>query len=91
MQDPICVFRYALKSSESQRQYPGRLKVFLDYLDLKGNIQDQAREFARKTKNDPKWFQESFMNFVLYQKERAKRKEISEGTIGNYYKAEIVL
>jgi len=86
-QDPIRVFRYALKSSESQRQYPGRLKVFLDYLDLKGDIQDQAREFARKVKNDPKWFQESFMNFVLYQKERAKRKEISEGTIGNYYKA----
>lgn len=27
------------------------------------------------------------MNFILYQKERVNRKEISEGTIGNYYKA----
>lgn len=27
------------------------------------------------------------MNFIVYQKERVARKEISEGTIGNYYKA----
>jgi len=27
------------------------------------------------------------MNFILFQKERVKRKEITEGTIGNYYKA----
>ena len=27
------------------------------------------------------------MNFVVFQKERMERKEISEGTIGNYYKA----
>jgi hypothetical protein len=27
------------------------------------------------------------MKFIVYQKERVSRKEISEGTIGNYYKA----
>jgi integrase len=86
-EDPMSVFRYALKSRESQRQYPGRFKVFLDYLGLKGTIEDQALQFANKAKNDPKWFQASLMRFIVYQKERVNTKEISEGTIGNYYKA----
>jgi integrase len=86
-QDPLNLFKYALKSSESQRQYPGRLKVFLDYLGIGGTIDEQAREFAKKARNNPKWLQESLMKFIVYQKERVSRKEISEGTIGNYYKA----
>lgn len=85
--DPLSAFNYALKAPESQRQYPRRLKVFLDYLDIKGDLHHQAREFARMAKDNPKWFQESFMNFILYQKERVNKKEIAEGTIGNYYKA----
>jgi integrase len=83
----MSVFKYALRSSESRRQYPGRLKVFLDHIALEGTIQEQAREFVKKTRKDPKWFQESLMKFIVYQKERVKQKEISEGTIGNYYKA----
>jgi hypothetical protein len=51
-QDPMSVFRYALKSSESQRQYPGRFKVVLDYLGLKGTIEDQAAEFAKRVQPD---------------------------------------
>ena len=47
-QDPLCIFKYALKAAESQRQYPRRLKVYLDYLGLKGGIHNQAREFAQE-------------------------------------------
>jgi integrase len=86
-QDPLHVFKYALNAPESQRQYPQRLKVFLDFLGIKGDLQHQARKFVKMAKDNPKWFQESFMNFILFQKERVIRKEISEGTIGNYYKA----
>ena len=85
--DPMSVFRYALRSPESQRQYPGRFKVFLDYLCLNGTIEQQAIEFPKKAVNDPKWFHQAFMKFIVYQKERVSKKEISEGTIGNYYKA----
>lgn len=59
----------------------------MDFLGIKGDLQHQAREFAIMAKANPKWFQESFMNFILFQKERVNRKEITEGTIGNYYKA----
>jgi integrase len=85
--NPMAVFMYALRAPESQRQYPRRFKVFLDYLGLEGSLEDQARQFVEMAKNDPKWFHESLMNFIVFQKERVKRKEISEGTIGNYYKA----
>lgn len=36
--DPMSVFLYALRTQESRRQYPQRLKVFLDYVEFKGPI-----------------------------------------------------
>ena len=31
-ENPLAMFLYALKAPESKRQYPKRLKVFLDFL-----------------------------------------------------------
>jgi len=39
------VFTYALKASESQRQYPRRFKPFLDFLKLEGSLEQQAKQF----------------------------------------------
>lgn len=83
----MSVFMYALRAPESQRQYPRRFKVFLGYWALDGPIEHQAKQFVKKARSDPKWFHQSLMNFIVFQKERLKRKEVSEGTIGNYYKA----
>jgi hypothetical protein len=41
--DLIANFLYALRAPESKRRYPGRLKVFLDYLKLEGIIEEQRR------------------------------------------------
>lgn len=46
--DPVYAFMYALKSSESRRQYPKRLKMLFDYLALSGPIEEQAKEFLNK-------------------------------------------
>ena len=46
--DPIANFTYALRSPESQRQYPRRFKVVLDYLKLEGSLEQQAKEFLVK-------------------------------------------
>lgn len=43
---PLYAFMYALKSSESRRQYPKRLKMLFDYLNLPGPIEEQARSFT---------------------------------------------
>jgi hypothetical protein len=85
--DLMSVFRFALRSAESQRQYPRRFKVVLDFLSIPGSsLEEQAAEFVRLAKN-PGWFERSMVRFLTYQKERAAKGEISDGTIGNYYKA----
>jgi hypothetical protein len=42
---PLSVFLYALKAPETKRQYPRRLKVFLDFLKLDGTLEQQSKEF----------------------------------------------
>lgn len=86
-QDPLSVFLYALKAPESRRQYPRRLKVFLDYLKLEGSLEQQTTEFLTRMKQNPQWLQSSLMQFISFQKERARNGEISCSTIANYYKA----
>jgi hypothetical protein len=84
---PMAKFMYGLKSSEARRQYPRRLKMFFDFIDLEGTINEQARQFIFQTKNNPSLTEERFMEFVEFQIERSRRGEIAESTISNYYKA----
>jgi hypothetical protein len=86
-EDPLSVFLYALKAPETKRQYPRRLKVFLDYLKLEGPLEHQLKELLTQARQNPQWLQASLMQFVSFQKERAKNGEISYSTISNYYKA----
>jgi integrase len=85
--DPMAVFLYAVKSPESKRQYPRRFKMFLDFLGFGGALDDQAREFLRNAKANPKWVQDNLIQFISYQNERAKCGKISVSTIPNYYRA----
>lgn len=86
-QDPLSIFLYALKAPETRRQYPRRLKVFLDYLKLEGPVEQQAIEFLTRMKQNLQWLQLSLMQFVSFQKELVRSGEISCSTIANYYKA----
>ena len=85
--NPIEHFIYGLKAPESRRQYPCRLKVFLDFLNLEGSLNEQAKRFWSKAKNDPKWVEEKLMQFIMFQKKRVESGEISPSTVPNYYKA----
>ena len=84
----MTLFAYALKSPETKRQYPKRLKMFLDFLNLgTDKLEDQAKIFLKRAKQDPLWAQNSFMDFIGFQKDRVRRGEITDSTIPNYYKA----
>src|SRR5919106_1228448 len=85
--NPMTIFTYALKAPESKRQYPRRLKIFLDYLRLEGNLGEQAEQFYSKAIENPQWAEDALMDFISYQKERSKKGEISVSTIPNYYRA----
>lgn len=79
-------FLYVLKVPETKRQYPRRLEIFLDFLGLNGDVNAKALLFYKKAKANPQWFQDNFLKFIEYQKDRVSRNELSL-TIGNYYKA----
>jgi hypothetical protein len=59
----------------------------MDILKIKGNLEQQSKEFLEKAKQNHQWAQNSIMQFIALQKERARKGEISYSTIGNYYKA----
>ena len=86
--DPLDTFQFALKAEESKRQYPRRLKMFLDFsIDPNLQLREQCQIFYDKAKNDLKWATSYFMKFLEYQKDRAARRDILPTTIPNNYKA----
>jgi hypothetical protein len=60
-EDPLRVFLYALRAPETRRQYPRRPQAFLDFLDLEGSLEVQAREFLSRAKTNPQWAQAALM------------------------------
>jgi hypothetical protein len=92
-ENPLQMFLYALRAPESKRQYPRRLKVFVDYLTDIGELkcssalEDKCKEFLIKTKENHKWANGQLMEFILFERNRAERGEIVLTTIRNYLKA----
>ncbi len=85
---PLSLFISMLGSSESIRQYPQRLKIFFDFLNIKGDIKEQAVIFVEKYKRDKKGeLEKQLMMFARFQKERVNNKELSPSTVPNYFKA----
>jgi hypothetical protein len=91
--NPYENFVYALRAPESKRQYPRRLKVFLDFLhpDVKKvpfkEIEKQANKFYSLSIKDKNWVNTKLKDFVSFQIKRAIKGEISYMTIRNYYRA----
>jgi integrase len=84
---PYNRFMYALKAPESKRQYPKRLEVFLKFINISGlNLEERLYNLYHKSKSDTEWLQDSLIDFIVFQKERAFKGEITESTIPNYYK-----
>jgi hypothetical protein len=73
--NPYESFLYALKFSETKREYPKRLKVVFDYLvsinELKETqIENQCKEVVSKTLQNPRWLTSCIMRFIIFQNER---------------------
>gem|GEM_PF-6489856 len=84
---PLESFMYALKSSESRRQYPRRLKLFFDSVGLSGTLNEQAIEFLTRSKVDINTQQDNLLRFLDFHKERVRRKELAAGMVKIYYRA----
>ncbi len=85
--EPLELFLYAMKSDATKDRYQRRLVNFFDFLEYKGDLSEQAKQFIIHCKeNGNTWVTASVMKFLSFHKERVERSEIAEGTLRNYYK-----
>ncbi len=86
---PYAKFKMALKSKEVQRQYPNLLGRFFDFCKFEGAIVEEKAinffEFAKCKSQEE--IEDLIIRFILFQKERIDKKEITSGTLRNYTKA----
>jgi integrase len=63
------------------------LAYFFDFLELQGTTPERAKLFLDEAKkNGLEWTTSQLMRYIMYQKSRADKKEITPATIKNYYK-----
>ncbi|HYX54623.1 MAG TPA: hypothetical protein VE818_00555 [Nitrososphaeraceae archaeon] len=86
---PYAKFKMALKSKEVQRQYPSLLEKFLDFCKFQApDREEKALKFCDFVKSkSQEEVEDLIIRFVLFQKERIDKKEITSGTLRNYVKA----
>jgi len=79
----------ALKSKEVQRQYPNLLERFLDFCKFEGlDLEQKAIRFSCFAKSKSREeIEDLVIRFVLFQKDRIDKGEITSGTLRNYVKA----
>jgi hypothetical protein len=79
----LYAFKY-LNSPETQRQYPKRLKLFFDYIEMPGkDIEKQGQAFLEKATGNKQWAEEKIFLFLDFHKQRVLRKELAAGTLKN--------
>ena len=69
-----------------------RLGRFLDFVNVQevdndSKLEDKARVFAKRGRDDKAWAFNNIIKFIQLQKDRFNQKEITAGTIRNYVKS----
>ena len=88
--DPWSLFIYAMKAPMTKNRYKTRVAKFFDFIGLNKEgqtVEDKARIFANKGKEDINWAFSNVLKFIHFQKERVDRKEITGATVRNYSKS----
>jgi hypothetical protein len=78
--ESVRIFREAVRAEETWLQYERRFWRFLDWL---GETPDS---FLDKSRSNKSWVESKIMEYIMVQKERVKKKEISQGTVPNFKK-----
>ncbi|MDW0292870.1 MAG: hypothetical protein QN718_02240, partial [Nitrososphaeraceae archaeon] len=89
-QDAFSRFLYGIKSDETRRSYVSKLEFFFDFYKIEGNdIREKSKnflEYTKKGKNITQKVTDLVLNYMYFHIQRAQKKEISRGTIRNFYK-----
>jgi hypothetical protein len=88
LSDPYTLFVFALKSPVTRDRYSKRLRSFFASIPIEGDsLEEQCRKFVQKALSDNGWAVNSVMRFLMLQRERVSRKEITAATLRNYIKS----
>ena len=69
-------------------RYQTRVAKFFDFAGIPGTtVEEKARTFANRGKDDINWAFSNILKFIHFQKERVDRKEITGATVRNYAKS----
>ena len=79
------MYIYAMKAPMTRDRYQTRLAKFFDFIGLEIGLklEDRARAFAQRGKDDESWALNNIVKFVQYQRDRVERKEITGATVRN--------
>jgi hypothetical protein len=81
---PYLMFRYAIKTENTQKYYERRLKKFFDFIELEimeKEIEYKCNKFADKSKDNANWALSQIIRFLQFQKERVENNDITSGTL----------
>jgi hypothetical protein len=92
--DPYGIFMFAINSPVTKQKYTYRLTKFFDFINIEGesiqrctNAVEMERRNSMPGDGDGKWLLNNILRFLLAQKERVDRKEITGATVHNFVKA----
>jgi integrase len=88
--DPYSMFLFALRSPKTREKCTGRLRMFFDFIGIPGDsMVERSKVFCDRAKNNAnengRWAFSCIIQYMQHQKERAERKEITAGTVKNYF------
>lgn len=84
----FALFMYGLKADDTRRQYLARLKRFFGFIGVGGaTLEEQCENFAHQPRQDLNYAFGSIIRFLGDMNDKARKKEITFGTVKNYYKS----
>lgn len=85
--NPYTLFEYSIRSQYTKESYFRRLKRFFNAISLEGpTFEGRCNMFVQNGRQDPNWAFNSILKFVLKEKQRVEKKEITGGTLRNSVK-----
>jgi hypothetical protein len=84
--DPYSFFIFGFNSPSTKEKCVPRLNKIFDFTNLRGTMQERCSSFTKKAKDQPSSVINSVIKYLLMNKERVEKKEITAATLRNNVK-----
>ena len=88
--EPYDLFVFAINAEQTREKYITRMKKFLEIIGIdqekKLTIQERCIMFTDKARSENGWLVNVIIQFLQYQKNRVKSREITGSILRNYVK-----